>query len=243
MDIAQLRLYADKYETKEFIFGDPSFFMHQVEDDKDKETIAFIASCFSYGSRKQFMPKIEQFLLFSEGHIYEWVKDGNYKNHIKKDRNQCFYRLNTQLDVFNFLERYQTLLNTYGTLKEYIRLTSDHNAQNAIKSICSYFASCTNLIPKDTTSACKRICMFLRWMVRDNSPVDIGLWSDIIDKRTLIMPLDTHVLRQANNLQLIKSTNATFQTAIKLTLAVQNIFPDDPLKADFALFGYGIDGK
>ena len=83
--------------------------------------------------------------------------------------------------------------------------------------------------------------MFLRWMVRDNSPVDLGIWSDKIDRRTLIIPLDTHVIQEANRIGLINTRNTSMRTAIKLTEKLKEIFPNDPLKGDFALFGVGID--
>ena len=83
--------------------------------------------------------------------------------------------------------------------------------------------------------------MFLRWMVRSGSPVDLGLWSDFIDRRKLIMPLDTHVLQQSVRLGLLQSKTATMNTARRLTDKLAEIFPDDPLKGDFALFGYGVN--
>ena len=79
-------------------------------------------------------------------------------------------------------------------------------------------------------------------MVRSNSPVDIGLWADFIDRRTLIMPLDTHVLHQSVHLGLLNSQTATMTSAQRLTAKLAEIFPDDPLKGDFALFGYGVNG-
>jgi uncharacterized protein (TIGR02757 family) len=82
--------------------------------------------------------------------------------------------------------------------------------------------------------------MFLRWMVRDSSPVDIGLWAKFIDRKTLVIPLDTHVLTQAASLGLIISPSASMSTAKKLTSALATIFPDDPVRGDFALFGYGV---
>ena len=82
--------------------------------------------------------------------------------------------------------------------------------------------------------------MFLRWMVRDGSPVDLGLWSDIMDRRTLIMPLDTHVVQESLRMGLLKSRTASMGTARRLTDAMLEIFPDDPLKGDFALFGLGV---
>ena len=83
--------------------------------------------------------------------------------------------------------------------------------------------------------------MFLRWMVRDNSPVDLGLWSEFIDKRTLIMPMDTHVVQEAIALGLLNSKSNSMSNAIKLTDKLTEIFPEDPLKGDFALFGYGVN--
>ena len=78
-------------------------------------------------------------------------------------------------------------------------------------------------------------------MVRDNSPVDLGLWTRFIDKRTLIMPLDTHVMQEAARLGLLDSKTASMNTALKLTSRMLEVFPDDPLKGDFALFGYGVN--
>lgn len=82
--------------------------------------------------------------------------------------------------------------------------------------------------------------MFLRWMVRNDSCVDIGLWSGFISKETLVIPLDTHVLSQAKKLGLINSKVASMSAAVKLTEKMKRVFPADPLKADFALFGNGV---
>ena len=85
--------------------------------------------------------------------------------------------------------------------------------------------------------------MFLRWMVRNESPVDLGVWEHFIDKRNLIMPLDTHVMQQAQKLGFISTKTANMRTAIELTKQMRKIFPHDPLKGDFALFGHGVNNK
>ena len=85
--------------------------------------------------------------------------------------------------------------------------------------------------------------MFLRWMVRSDSPVDLGLWSDFIDRRTLVVPLDTHVLQEAKKLGLLKSTSASMSAARRLTASLAEAFPEDPSRGDFALFGYGVSGE
>lgn len=237
-----LRTLADKYETPDFIIGDPSWWMHQMSSDKDRETLAFIASSISYGSRKQFMPKIEFLLNSAQGDVYRWVKERAFLSDVP-DTSACFYRLYTQHDMNVFLSVLADILDDHGTIGNFVKGNAS-NGISAVKAITSYYAQkqASTVIPRNTTSACKRICMFLRWMVRDHSPVDLGLWSHFIDKRSLIMPMDTHVLQEANNVGLLSGrSSATMSTALKLTEKVRDIFPDDPLKADFALFGLGVD--
>ena len=146
--------------------------------------------------------------------------------------------------MYCFFESLQDMLSNYGSIGNYVKSKAD-NGLKAVESITSFFADrhIEGIIPKNTTSACKRICMFLRWMVRDNSPVDLGLWSSFIDKKTLIIPMDTHVMQQAQRLGLIKNKTASMSAALKLTQELSKIFPEDPLKGDFALFGYGVNNK
>lgn len=90
-------------------------------------------------------------------------------------------------------------------------------------------------------SACKRINMFLRWMVRhDNHGVDFGLWKSISPAQ-LICPIDLHVERVARELKLIKRKPVDWQTALELTESLKKFDPADPVKYDFALFGLGVD--
>lgn len=238
-----LRFYADKYETKEFLDGDPSWFMHHVEGALNKEAMAFLASSVSYGNRKQFMPKILMIRDWAHGDIHNWILSGDFKHDIP-DNDVCFYRLYKNKDMRRLLMAYNGLLLQYGSLGSYVKASAGTGVE-AVKAITSYFAKhgAAVIIPKNTTSACKRICMFLRWMVRDNSPVDLGLWSEFIDKRTLVVPLDTHVLQQACRLGLLNSRTASMNAAKKLSDRLKEIFPDDPLKGDFALFGYGVNNK
>ena len=232
---------ARKYETVDFLDGDPSWFMHQVEGDNNKETLAFIASCLSYGSRKQFFPKIQYILDCSCGEVYDWVSRGRFENDIP-DRNECYYRLYTFSLMNRFLKAYQELILGHGSLGGYLQARNVTVALTAVEMITSYFASrgIDVIVPKNAKSSCKRVCMFLRWMVRDNSPVDLGLWK-FIDKRTLIMPMDTHVVQEACAMGLLKSKSTSMASARKLTERMAEFFPDDPTKGDFALFGYGVN--
>ena len=234
---------AERYETAEFLVGDPSWWMHQVEGVENQEAMAFLASCLSYGSRKQFMPKIGQLLEWSDGEVDNWLRIGAYRSHFDKGDTSCFYRLYNNDCMRTFLDAYNDLLNGHGTLGEYVSRRTD-NGIGAVGAISEFFAShVSTVVPKDTSSACKRVCMFLRWMVRDNSPVDLGLWASFIDKRTLIMPLDTHVVSQSVRLGLLNSKAASMSAARRLTDVLAQVFPDDPLLGDFALFGYGVNGE
>lgn len=239
---------AERYETAEFIKGDPSWWMHQVEGNRNREATAFVAQALSYGSRAQFMPRIGHLLDLAGGDMDHWLRNGLYHSTFSPDDKTCFYRLYNNATMYDFFEAYRSLLTEHGSLGEYVGVPRDGgsahrpmNATLALDSICRWFAehNANAVIPKDTTSACKRVCMFLRWMVRDGSPVDLGLWP-FIDKRTLIMPLDTHVVSEAMTLGLLTSRCASMNAARRLTAALSEVFPDDPLRGDFALFGYGV---
>jgi uncharacterized protein (TIGR02757 family) len=146
--------------------------------------------------------------------------------------------------MHGFFRAYRRLLEECGTLGEYVKSEASGDGYAAVAAICRYFADAGTdaVVPKNAQSACKRVCMFLRWMVRDGSPVDIGLWSDSIDRRTLVMPLDTHVVQQSVRLGLMNGAVASMGSARRLTAVLLEVFPDDPLKGDFALFGYGVNG-
>ncbi|MBR1834518.1 MAG: TIGR02757 family protein [Bacteroidales bacterium] len=237
-----LRDYADRYETASFINGDPSWFMHQVAGAENQEAMAFLASCLSYGNRQQFMPKIQWLLDRSRGDVHQWIAGMEFAVSLPAGDNSCFYRLYTVDTMHQFLLTYSCLLNQYGTLGRYVSARASTGPE-AIDAISGYFArsGISLVVPKDTHSACKRLCMFLRWMVRDGSPVDLGLWAEFIDRRTLIMPLDTHVLSLSRSLGLLSCSAASMAAALRLTAALARIFPDDPLRGDFALFGRSIN--
>ena len=247
----RLLTLANKYETSSFLNGDPSWFMHQVIGKRNQETIAFIASCLSYGSRQVFLPRIQYLLDCSRSEPYEWIKTGRYTLDIPND-NQCFYRLYTNAMICDLFHALKKMYEEYGDMENYIRCYAKLNKEKsqtdaiiAIEAICDYFLKheAVGIVPKSTKSSCKRVCMFLRWMVRTDSPVDLGIWSDLIAQRSLIIPLDTHVIQQSLQLGLITSKTASMSVARKLTDKLLEIFPNDPLKADFALFGYGVNQK
>lgn len=247
--IDYLQSLASKYETKEFLVGDPSWFMHQVEGDTNKELLAFIASALSYGSRKQFLPKIQSILDSikndTQGDVSKWLIEEHYAR-VVPPTPSCFYRLYTCKMFNEFLSGLAEMVRQHDSIKGFLQAKmSSHDCLEAISHLTKYFwdKGSVGVIPKDTKSSCKRVCMFLRWMVRTESPVDLGLWSDIIDCSTLIIPMDTHVVQEAKRLGLLTSTSTSMPNARRLSQRLAEYFPGDPIKGDFALFGIGVDNS
>ena len=236
---ALLRRYAERYE-RTFPSPDPSEFLKAAEGAHNQEATAFVAASLSFGSIEQFMPKIEGLIALAKGDMDGWIRYGAFKRKIQADASRCFYRFVTYANLHAFLRTYQQIMCEYGTLGEYVRGHGDGTGLGAVKAICAAFADLNvgYLVPTNPSSACKRVCLFLRWMVRE-PPVDLGLWKDFVRRESLIMPLDAHVLAEARKLILLALESTTMATALKLTAIMSKVFAGDPLRGDFALFGHG----
>ena len=237
----RLRKLAAQYETPAFSADDPIGCLRDAPPE-ELETAAFLAASLSYGNRTQFIPKIRWILdLAGSGGTRDWILSGHYARTFHPVDCHSFYRLFSCAQMRVFLDKLRTILHRHGTLGACLRAAGATDGPSALRAICAAFGGrAAPIVPRDTTSACKRLCMFLRWMARAGSPVDFGIWSGWLDKATLVIPLDVHVLRQANRLGLIRSRCATMKTAEKLTQQLSAVFPGDPCKGDFALYGLGI---
>lgn len=236
---------ANKYENKEFLLNDPSQFMHRYSSPEEQEIAAFIAANMSFGRREQIISKTESIFLEAGKNLFEWVQNRKYKKFFSKGENS-FYRMFSHNDFILFFDSICYFLEESGSIgKHFYKI---YNTDTYLAPlICNLFPKNCHLIPHSKTTAAKRINMFLRWMVRDNSPVDLGLWKNWNKKNKLLLPLDTHVMQEATNLDLInlnKNGNipsANIKTCIELTKLMLNVFPEDPCRADYALFGLGVD--
>ena len=255
---------ADKYECREFLVNDPSQFMHRYKKKEEQEVVAFIAANLAFGKREQILLHVEKILSDvqnnAEGHknIIEWILTGQYKaffyerlnvNRLEKTSLQCksFYRLYTFRSMELFFDTLKSILEQ-SSLGEFFRAKYKSSGEKYLHLvIASCFPKECNLISHSKDSAAKKLNMFLRWMVRDNSPVDLGLWTSWYSKKNLLMPLDVHVMQEATNFGLLeKNSNGNFRsaslkTAVELTQKMKEFFPDDPVRGDFALFGLGVN--
>lgn len=245
---------ADKYETASFCTEDPSQFLRwytsqglsAADATPATEAASFIAALLAFGSRTQFIPKIRQILQTADktsGNIKNWLTSRAYKKTFPTGSKK-FYRFYSYDDMQIFFDELADLLNKSGSLGQYFKSQwekTDGSPQSQLADLISQAFPKSSIVPKGRTSANKRLHMFLRWMVRTNSPVDLGLWT-WYSPALLIIPLDTHVMQEAQKLDLLPSkATASRKTAILLTKKMEEIFPGDPTRADYALFGLGVD--
>ena len=143
--------------------------------------------------------------------------------------------------MISLFERMGGILKKSGTFGKCVYSEWRASPEKHLAEVVSGLFSGCVVVPQGKTSANKRIHMYLRWMVRRNSPVDLGLWN-WYSPADLILPLDTHVIQESIRLGLIpEKSSATLKTARAVTNSLKEIWQDDPCKGDFALFGLGVD--
>jgi len=261
----QMLALADKYENADFIKNDPSQFMHRFSAVEDIELVAFLAANLAFGRRDQIISHVQMILDKAGPSPAEWVLKGGYKSFFP-ETDKSFYRMFSFRTMRIFFDVLSSILKKSQSLgkyfyEEFTRINKDlsflQSRQFAkaransgclllSKVIASFFPKECSIIPHGESSADKRLQMFLRWMVRDSSPVDMGLWK-WYKKTDLLIPLDTHVMQEATRLGFLppassgKCRAASLKTAVELTDKMRQYFPEDPVRADFALFGLGVD--
>ncbi len=271
----QLTALADRYETPAFLEKDPSKFMHRFLSEAgtnaaDAELTAFIAANLAFGRREQILSHVEMILGFMKKDgmkPVEWLLSGSYKKYFT-DSCASFYRMYKYADMRIFFDSVKSFLKKEGSLGAFFKKEWERKIQEgcvpfyeaadgdvSLKKggviflhsvIASSFEKPCALISKSENGCAKKLNMFLRWMVRDNSPVDLGLWT-WYDKKNLLMPLDTHVMHQAAEAGFIKKSasgkipQANLKTCLALTCKMKEFFPSDPVRSDFALFGLGVN--
>lgn len=181
-----------------------------------------------------------------------WLRTGAYnKDFIPTNvaMDAKFYRFYSYRQLLDLFDKLGEILNQETNLGSYVKgrhqilceknISCGKAEPHLAESLGSCFNGC-RIVPQGMASANKRIHMFLRWMVRQNSPVDIGLWS-WYSPANLIVPLDTHVVQEAIKLGLLSpKAVATAKTAKLLTEKLRQVWPQDPCRGDFALFGNGV---
>jgi uncharacterized protein (TIGR02757 family) len=253
-----LDLKAEQYNNPAFIENDPIVIPHQFTKKQDIEITGFWAAMLAWGQRKTIISKCRELIRLMDGAPYDFVV-----NHQDTDLKRFLgfkHRTFNDTDTLYFLEFFRQHYQKSDTLESAfvpaVTLSGVEGRQpirieDALNHFRSYFFSLEDF-PRRTIkhvsspaqkSGCKRLNMFLRWMVRkDNKGVDFGIWNSL-QPRDLICPMDVHVDRVARKLGLTTRTQVNWQTAVELTEKLREFDPNDPVKYDFALFGLGIEEK
>ena len=244
-----LEAAAARYNTPDFIESDPVSVPHRFSRLQDREITGFWAATLAWGQRKTIINSASRLVELMDGAPYDFIV-----NHEEQDRARFLdfkHRTFQATDTLWFLEFFQQYYRKNASLETAFarHLTpADTTVENALRGFHHDFfdhpyapeRTRKHVATPERGSTCKRLNMFLRWMVRkDAAGVDFGLWNNISPAQLLI-PLDVHVERVARRLGLLRRTQTDWQAVLELSENLRAFDPEDPVKYDFALFGMGV---
>lgn len=254
VEFEQLREFLDKEVVRinhpDFIFNDPVQFPRQFERLQDIEIVSFLSAAIAWGKRKMICNNCEKMLRIMENSPYEYVMDEAYEA-LPDELNihRTFFARN-----FKYMLRgFRRIFSLYGSLNDFAcSVKAGENEAPAwylVERMQTVFsevnggATDSQCLPTQLkNTALKRINMALRWLVRNDGIVDMGVW-DCISPSQLFIPLDVHVGDTVRALGMIDRKANDRRTVIEVTEQLRRMRPDDPVIYDFALFGIGIGDK
>lgn len=235
------RLYR-KYNRREYVSPDPLQFLYAYPEIRDREIVGLIASSLAYGRVAQILKSVERVLTVMRPSPYAFLMESTPAS-IRRNLTDFKHRFTAGDSVASLLIGAQQLIRRHGSLNEALvcgMARSDTTILPALKRFAGGLNCHDNyLVPCPSRgSACKRLNLFLRWMVRKDD-VDPGGWTGI-PKSKLIVPLDTHMARIGRCLALTQRKSAGMKMALEITESFRELSPRDPVKYDFALTRFGI---
>ncbi|MFN6945903.1 MAG: TIGR02757 family protein [Cytophagaceae bacterium] len=256
MNFQELRDFLEeqylRFNTSEFIDNDPVCIPHSFTLKQDIEIMGLWSAVLAWGQRVTIINKCRELIRYMDNAPYDFIL--NHSDEDLKPLLRFKHRTFNDVDTLYFIHFFKDFYSKHESLEEafvYGMKDSDPNIGPGLVGFHKLFFSLEEA-PSRTkkhistparNSACKRLNMFLRWMVRkDNKGVDFGIW-DKIKPSQLICPCDVHVDRVARQLGLIQRKQTDFLTAVELTENLKKFDPEDPVKYDFALFGVGVVGQ
>lgn len=242
----------EQYNHSSFISDDPVCIPHSFSTKQDIEISAFFASIFAWGNRTTIINKSKELMRLMNNAPYDFIK--NHEPNDLKTLLDFKHRTFNATDLLYFIQFLKTHYSTSDSLETAFtgqKISLNQSAEKILNNFYEYFFSLEDaplrthkhIASPEKNSTCKRLCMFLRWMVRtDNKGVDFGIWKNISPSR-LICPIDVHVARVARRFNILKRTQIDWKAALELTACLKKLDRNDPAKYDFALFGLGVVEK
>lgn len=246
------KLYA-KYNHRRLIKPDPLQFVYQYSSREDMEIAGFLAASLAYGRVQQIQRNLIYLFGLMGKSPFQFVLSFNKEK--RKNLKSFKHRFTTGSDISDLLELLQGILWEFGSIKEFFVQGYNSSDKNIIPALSKFSDSLLDihalyrngyvnrglkylLASPSRGSACKRLNLFMRWMVRSDE-VDTGLWK-VIDKAKLIVPVDVHMGRLCRILGFYDQKTISLKSAEKITYSFAEIEPTDPVKYDFALSRIGI---
>lgn len=238
----------DRVETTNYISDDPVQFIHAFDQKKDQEITGFLAATMAWGRRDIVISKVEDLLKRMDYNPFQFVM--NYSQ-VEYGRFQTFkHRTFKPIDMHGIFLGLQEIYSRHNDFESFWSLCY-HQSKKENRPMMAlfhenFFKGCNDLANRtrkhisnpEKGSTCKRLYMFLRWMIRKDSPVDIGTWN-FINPSELLIPFDVHVARQAKKYGLVSRKSNDWKTVNQLTETLKLLNPEDPARYDYALFGIG----
>ena len=219
------------YHRADFIQSDPVQFPHRYTLKQDIEVSGLLTAIMSFGNRKQILKKADELHGLMGDSPYQYVLSCQWEKVFPSGATNSFYRMLSYADFYGYFRRLYIAYTQFESLEEALMLYPGI----PMEKLCAF-------LEVSAKSPQKKLNMFLRWMIRRDSEVDLGIWESF-DRRDLIVPLDTHVCRVAHYFKLTDTETFSLKNARQITAALATVFPDDPCLGDFALFGLGVNGE
>ncbi len=237
----------DQYDQLSFIENDPVCIPHMFRRKQDIEIAGFFAAIFAWGNRTIIINKSKELMRRMDNAPFEFITHAS--NEEIKKMIGFKHRTFNDTDLLYFIEFFRFHYSKYKTLETAFTKWGS-TIEEMLIGFHHYFFSLEHvpvrtrkhIATPERNSTCKRLNMFLRWMVRQNSDVDFGLWKQIKPSQ-LIIPIDLHVARVAKRFNLLHRKQNDWNAALELTDYLRTLDANDPVKYDFALFGLGVIEK
>ncbi|WP_342450917.1 TIGR02757 family protein [Aridibaculum aurantiacum] len=241
-----------EYNQPSFIKDDPISIPHQFNRKQDIEIAGLFAAIFAWGNRTIIINKTKDLLQRMDNAPYDFVKD--HKQTDLKNLLGFKHRTFNDTDLLYFVHFLNHHYRQHKSLEDAFAqhmTKEDRTVEKGMNGFFNYFFSLEDapartqkhIASPEKNSTCKRLSMYLRWMVRsDNHGVDFGIWKKIKPSQ-LICPIDVHVARVAYRFNLLNRRQLDWQAALELTNYLKKLDKNDPVKYDFALFGLGVVEK
>lgn len=249
------QLYLD-FDIHARLSEDPIEFPWRYDKPAEREIAGFLSATLAFGRINLFKPVIEKLLNLGKGSLLSFVMDFQPA----RDRSLLsgiYYRIWTEDDLAGLIYAIKTVLIRYGSLEKLFMKNYNPALPDLEEAMIAFATAFYDFNPGDifpsgkisrgfryfvtspkNRSACKRLCLFLRWMVRKGAP-DFGLWKGI-EPSKLIIPLDVHLFRVSRFMKLTRYKTAGWKSAMEITARLRELEPDDPLKFDFPLCHFSI---